>query len=178
MRRRPRPRRGLHGRPAPVAASPPPPFPSITTLRAAGTVGPTDRKAATHACPPSALRHPPPAARRMQQAGERPPAEPRQRPDKPPPTSAGYDGRTGPKTAQKRAAMARMRSPRNGTGPAAIAAQIGRKMSYIIPIENYITSPSPYVRRDRRWSWLLPLLHPCPHRSGAIRSQTVTVPAD
>ncbi len=173
MRRRPRPRRGLHGRPAPVAASPSPHHNHFG--RPERLDRQTERQQHTPARP---LRHPPPAARRMQQAGRRPPAEPRQRPDKPPPTSTGYDGRTGPKTAQKRAAMARMRSPRNGTGPAAIAAQIGRKMSYIIPIENYITSPSPYVRRDRRWSWLLPLLHPCPHRSGAIRSQTVTVPAD
>lgn len=156
MHRRSRPRCGLHGRPAPVAASPSS-YPPTTTLRAAGTVGPADRKAASRQTAPGKA-----SATAIQAAS----------------TSAGYDGRTGTKKAQKRAAMARMRSPQNGTGPAAIAAQIGRRMSYIIPIENYITSPSPYVRRDRRRSWLLPLLHPCPHRSGAIRSQTETVPAD
>lgn len=175
MRRRPRPRRGLHGRPAPVATSPPP-SPSITTHRAAGTVGPADRKATTHACPPSApsASGRPTYAASRQMAPGRTSATARQAAS----TSADYDGRAGTKTAQKRAAMARMHSPRNGTGPAAIAAQIGRKMSYIIPMKNYITSPSPYVRHDRRRSWLLPSLPPCPHRSGAIRSQTVTVPAD
>lgn len=103
---------------------------------------------------------------------QRLPAEPQQ------PPAANKRRQGWGKTGKKRAAMARMHSPRNGTGPAAIAAQIGRRMSYIIPMKNYITSPSPYVRRDRRRSWLLPSLHPCPHRSGAIRSQTVTVPAD
>lgn len=177
MRRRPRPRRGLHGRPAPVAA-----FPSSFPLHhntSGGRNGWTGRQKGSNTrlptlcAAPSASGRPTYAASRQMAPG-RTSATARQAAS----TSADYDGRAGTKTAQKRAAMARMHSPRNGTGPAAIAAQIGRKMSYIIPIENYITSPSPYVRRDRRWSWLLPSLHPCPHRSGAIRSQSVTVPAD
>lgn len=173
MRRRPRPRRGLHGRPAPVAASPSPHHNHFG--RPERLDRQTERQQHTPAHP---LRHPPPAARHMQQAGRWPPAEPRKQPDKPPQQAQATPEKAGPKTAQKRAAMARIHSPQNGTGPAAIAAQIGRKMSYIIPMKNYITSPSPYVRHDRRRSWLLPSLHPCPHRSGAIRSQTVTVPAD
>lgn len=177
MRRRSRPRRGLHGRPAPVAASPlllsPP---SQHFGRPERLDRQTERQRHTPAHPlRCTIRLRPPDVCCKRANG------PRQS------LGNGHTSRLNkrrlrqknrPKTAQKRAAMARMRSPRNGTGPAAIAAQIGRKMSYIIPIENYITSPSPYVRRDRRWSWLLPLLHPCPHRSGAIRSQTVTVPAD